>query len=170
MEERDYFEEEIQPYVDQEILEESTKDSIEKLESRISTLWQHMLKYQVQPNKQGSSWLNTMSNEFENVNEFITKNTLKAAKQDEDKIYKDAIRKAMIDINKHATKESDKVTKNDFPQERDESIFNVEVIKNGKGDLKEIEAYLDKYAHNRYAIKAVENIKSGKDYRDNNHD
>ena len=105
-------------------LSESTvKDIVTDAEPQISRIYEHMLKYEVQTNRQSKSWLQSM---YDGRLEALTsiknnKEAMKRLRDQDEKLYREGQRKAIKALSKGGIDPKDVVP-------ADKSIYNIDIV------------------------------------------
>lgn len=88
--------------LEEELFEEAT--DVEKAESQLITLMQHMLKHQYQPERQGKSWCDSIGDSYNEYNEIINRKPKRKTNIingiDLDRCYEEARKDAIKQIKK----------------------------------------------------------------------
>lgn len=141
---------------EQQILLEA--NDIDSAKSQLIRLYHHMIKYQFNPAKQSSSWIDTIKTSYKAINKLCANKTILNKLQEiKNECYKKGLNKALDeDLKSYGYLES---VKNIIPKELNDAeyYYNLDnILSNG------IDEFLNKYIEHDYAKKYLEGGNNGK--------
>lgn len=123
-------------YIDRDIPTEGTRKNVDDLTTLVTLFYSHCLKWIYQPNRQGTSWINTIVGKSRDINKVLydkkkkslNRNILNSLNEDLYSIYKKGIIKAADETHLNIKKlDKDNIVFNSFDSV--EKIIDLEFLK-----------------------------------------